>query len=294
MYKISRLTDETLEAFVELVPYEYLVEYEESDSMFFYGMWEDGETCGIALLDTEIKDVIIKYLNVYNKDSSYIHRFVNTIAYDMYKLDMDRLVWKYIEDDEFDYALLLNNLGFVSYQGDNAVFTFTIKQLMNVEILNKPFSNTVLLSDIGTLQIKSLCAEIIGEYKDYIAMPLDINDYVGDCSVVYLEENVPKGLMILEKVNDRLRIPYIYCGSSNPMAIIDMMRTMLAHAKEKYDEDMECSAVVIDFVLIQIIERLTGISCKYQQIAVKELDEIGENESVINEEFMNLLNWDMT
>ena len=108
-------------------------------------------------------------------------------------------------------------------------------------------------------------------------MPLDINDYVGDCSVVYLEENVPKGLMILEKVNDRLRIPY-----------------MLAHAIEKYDENMECSAVVIDFVLIQIIERLTGISCKYQQIAVKELDEIGENESVINEEFMNLLNWDMT
>ncbi len=285
MESILRLKEENIEEFAMLIPYEYFKEYEESDDMFLYGMKEEKIPCAVALLETDAKDVVIRYLNIYGRNSSCMHRFVNTIAYDMYKQGMNRLVWKYMEEEEFDYSLMLANLGFVSYPGDTAMFTFTIKQLWDAEILNKPFSNTVLLNDIGAMEIKRLCAEIITSCKDFIEMPIAVNDYIGDCSVIYAEDGIPKGMMLLEKNNNRLHIPYIYCSSAKPTAIIDMMRNMLVNAGAKYGEDMVCTAAVVEPVLIQIIEKITGISCKYQQIAIKELEYIGENEAAIKKEF---------
>lgn len=286
---VLRLTDETIEEFVKFIPPNYLEEYIYNDSMFFYGMKEDGICCGIAILETEFENVIIRELNTYGKDRLYIYRFVNAIAYDMSQQGMDRLVWKYIENDEFDYMSLLSNIGFVSYPGDSAMFTFSIKQLSDSEILNKPFSNVILLSEVGAVELKKLCTEIASNNKDLVEMPISMEKYIGDCSVIYNEEDIPKGMMLLEMRDNRLYIPYIYCNSTKPTAIIDMMRCMLTNARKKYGDDMVCTAGVIDPVLIQIIEKITGIRCKYQQIAVKELDYIAETDNSIKKEFQNML-----
>lgn len=272
MEMISRLSEENIEEYIELLPYEYLGIYEYAENTFMYGMSDEGIPCGIALLENENDDVIIHYLNTYGKNKHDMYSFVNFIAYELYQQGVERLIWKYLEDDDFDYKLMLANLGFVSTSDDIAVFEFSIKDLLSNDFLNTMSRDTVSLKDIGGFELKKFCAEITNEFKNIVEMPIKKELYVADCSAVYMEKNVPKGILLLQMEEDILHIPYIYSGSSNPKAIIEMMRFMFSQAKKKYSEYTICKIYVVDPLLVRIVEKVTGITGKYQQIAVRNLN----------------------
>lgn len=279
MGAVFRLNAEKMNKFTELLP----TEYAYSENMFAYGMIKDDVPCAVALLETEYNDVFINYFYVRSDDSSDTYYFINSIAYEMSGLGMERLVYNYLED-EFEQRRMAN-LGFLSIPGDGAVFEFSIKDLLLIKLLNTPSNNTIALKNIGGIELKALCSEISEKCMDIVEMPIRKEDYIADCSVVYMENNVPNGIMLLEKVNDTLLIPYIYSTSSNPMAIVDMMRFMFTNAKAKFDENTICRAYVIDLLLVKIIEKITGIKGKYQQTAVRYLSEMAVLENKVISEF---------
>lgn len=273
MEAVFRLSEDNLEEYVKFIPGVYLMEYVYNKEMFMYGLSRYGEACGVAILERDGEDISIHYLYIQEEyERQLLFSFVNSVACDMYKEGADRLVWKYLEDESGELRQKLYNLGFVSRKSDIAVFNFTIRELAAVPLLSMESHNTIALKKLDGISLKKLCSEIVNNGKDIIDMPLRKEDYITECSVVYIENNEPKGIMLLKQEEDgNLFIPFIYSNTAEPMAIIDMMRFMFINAHNSFEADTICRAYVVEPVLVKIVEKLTGIKGRYQQIAVRDL-----------------------
>ncbi len=286
MELVIKLNDENIENYIKFIPREFFIDYINNDNMFIYGIKDEGVECGIAILEKNIMDILIHYVYLDENKSMLLYTFINTIAFYMYREGYECMVWKFLDDDEGSYKRKIANMGFAVRQNEIAAFSFSIKQLSQVAILNAPYHNVISLKDTDGLTLKKLCLEIADKGKDIIEMPINKDNFIAECSVVYMEKNVPKGIMMLQKDDDNtLRIPFIYSSSKQTTAIIDMMRFMFATASKKIDENMICNAYVVEPVLVRIIEKLTGIKGRYQYIGTRDFQLIGMYSKMIDNMF---------
>lgn len=271
MELVMALNDDNMENYIKFIPRHFFIDYINNDNIFMYGIKEEGTECGIAVLEKSISDILIHYVYLEEDKSMLLFTFINTIAFHMYRDGYERMVWKFLDDEEGNYRRKLDNMGFVVRQNEIAAFRFSIKQLSQVSILNAPYHNVISLKDADGLSLKKLCYEISENGKDIIDMPINKDDFITECSVVYMEKNIPKGMMLLQMDKDNtLRIPFIYSSSKQTTAIIDMMRFMFSEASKQFDENMICNAYVVEPVLVKIIEKITGIEGKYQYVGIRE------------------------
>ena len=271
MELIIKLDEENIRDYIKYIPKQFVEDYMRNDRMVIYGIKDDMCELGIAILETDITEVLVRYVYIEERKSRLLHTFVNTISCHMYEQGFEKMRWKFIDDEEQSFRRKLVNMGFVIHESDIAVFNFSIRELSEAQILKSPSRSVISLGDIDGLSLKKLCAEISENGKDIISMPIRKTDFIENCSVVYMEKNVPKGIMLLQKSEDNsLRIPFIYSSSKNTMAIIEMMRFMFAQAVKIFHEDTVCNAYIVEPVLVKIVERITGIKGKYQQVGVRD------------------------
>jgi hypothetical protein len=183
-----------------------------------------------------------------------------------------RFVWKFLEDGT-DWNLKMEQMGFQVIKSDIAVFHFEMKELSKMALMTAKSKNVIPLSDLDTVSLKKLSNEMLLQESEIIKFPIRKDDYIADCSAVFMEKNEPKAIMLLQRdENGELFIPYIYSQAKDPMAIVDMIRFMFRNANERFEEHETCVTYVVQPVLVKIIEKLTGVKGQYQYVAMRNFE----------------------
>lgn len=273
MIYVHRIQKDNIDALTVMLPLEVMTDYVMDEGMFAYGMYAGTELVGTVLLREEINEIVMFYLYMSKEWETLAMYLIDNVAYDMYKKGVKSLVYRFTDNQESIASDVLENMGFTIRRNDMAMFKFSIKQLLNAPVLNGVAHNVITLQDVDNIRLRYLCSDIADAGEDIINMPLNVSDYVADCSAVYMEGDVAKGILLLiQDEGAGLRIPFIYSSSTNPMAIVEMMKFMLSKAKRRFDENEECRTYVVEPVLVKIIEKITGLSAIYQQSAILDLN----------------------
>ena len=272
MIHIYKLNESHQDEMAKLLPLEYMTDYVTEEDLFAYGMYINDELKGIALIRDEGIEVVMHYIHVSEKNKFFLTNFIDSIAFDMYNKGAKKLVYHFLEDDADDLINTLKQNGFVVNRDEIATFEFTIKQLSEIPLMNASSNNVISLKELDNIRLRNICTDIVESGEDIVDMPLNKNEYLVDCSAVYMKEDKARGMLLLQRdKNGRLLIPYIYSNSSEPMAIVDMMKFTFNTAKQQFDENVSCRTYVVDPVLVKIVEKITMVTPRYRQSAVYDL-----------------------
>lgn len=272
MIHIYKLNESHQDEMAKLLPLEYMTDYVMEDTLSAYGMYINDELKGIALIRDEAMEVELHYLYMENDCKFFLSYFVDSIAYDMYNKGAEKLVYHFLEGVDSDLIKKLEQNGFVINRDEIAMFEFTIKQLSEISLLSSSSRNVISLEEIDNIRLRNICTDIVEAGEDIVDMPLNKAEYLADCSAVYMKEDKARGLLLLQRDKDGvLLIPYIYSNSSEPMAIVDMMKFTFNTARKQFDENESCRTYVVDPVLVKIVEKITMVSPRYRQSAVYDL-----------------------
>lgn len=272
MIHIYRLNESHQDEMAKLLSLEYMTDYVMEDTLFAYGMYVNNELKGIALINDEGINVELHYLYVDDDCKFFLSYFIDSIAYDMYNKGAQKLVYHFLEGGDSDLIKTLKRNGFVVNRDEIAMFEFTIKQLSEIPLLSSSPRNVISLEELDNIRLRNICTDIMEANEDIVDMPLNKNEYLANCSAVYMKEDKARGLLLLQRDKDgKLLIPYIYSNSTEPMAIVDMIKFTFNTARKQFDENESCRTYVVDPVLVKIVEKITMVSPRYRQSAVYDL-----------------------
>ncbi len=272
MNYVFKISENDLAEYKDFIPEAYLKHYQLGESILFYGLGYEDSVCGAAVLELRGNEILVLYMNVMNEYVEYLQDFILSLKYDLCTI-ADRMVWKFIEESSL--WELLTQCGFVVSKDDIAMFDFSISALSDIKILNEAAKNVIPLSGIDNVTLKKFFDDIAEAGEDIVEAPRIGQEYLDECSAIYIEKDVPEGIMLVkDNKSDGLVIPYMFSASNNPMAIVEMMRFALQQARTRFDDSTICKAYIIEPVLVSIVERLTGIKGKYQCRGTYQLDGI--------------------
>ncbi len=272
MIHIYKLNESHQDEMAKLLPLEYMTDYVMEDTLAAYGMYINDELKGIALIRDEVMEVVLHYLYVDDDCKFFLSYFIDSIAYDMYNKGVEKLIYHFLEGDDSDLIKILERNGFVVSRDEIAMFEFSIKQLSEIPMLNASSRNVISLEELDNIRLRNICTDIMEANEDIVDMPLNKNEYLANCSAVYMKEDKARGLLLLQRDKDgKLLIPYIFSNSTEPMAIVDMIKFTFNTAREQFDENESCRTYVVDPVLVKIVEKITMVSPRYRQNAVYDL-----------------------
>lgn len=269
MEYIFRINNSNIEDYIEYIPELFLYRLEQGESYFFYGMTFADTFCGIMVLEEQGIDVLVHYMHVDESYQFFQSSMIEHVMYDIYQMGAQRLVWKFLEDDQFQTKV--EGLGFQVKKDDIARFEFKIEEIKKAALFSEKAKDIISLEELDNMHLRKLGNEIVELGEDIIPMPVNKNEYLADCSAVYMEGEHAKGLLLLTRDEDeKLFIPFMFSDSSNPMAILNMMRFVFFHASQKFDESESCSMYIVEPVLVKIVEKVLGIKGQYQCTATRE------------------------
>lgn len=272
MIHIYKLNESHQDEIAKLLPLEYMTDYVMEDDLYAYGMYIIDELKGIALIRDDGIIVEMNYLYVEDDSKFFLTYFIDSIAYDMYNKGAKKVIYHFLEGTDNDLIKTLIRNGFVVSKDEIAMFEFNIKQLSDIPLLNSSSRNVISLEEIDNIRLRDICADIMESGEDIVDMPLNKNEYLADCSAVYMKDDKAKGMLLLQRDKEgKLIIPYIYSNSSEPMAIVDMMKFTFNTARKQFDENEFCRTYVVEPVLVKIVEKITMASPRYRQSAVYDL-----------------------
>lgn len=274
-----RINETELKKVMYMIPNNLITDYILNENYLLFGLYEEDDIIGVSVIQRKSKKVIIEY--IYIKEESFnddtFSELINEISYESFMDGYEILEWNFIERESSALLEMFNRYGFKIENGSGAMFEFKIKDL---NINRNTYKNVVSLKDADEILIKNLCKIIVERGEDIVEMPVNKEMYDDECSVVYMDDNKAGAMLLLqEKDNGNLVIPYMFSCSSNAMAIVDMMIFIYQRAKEKYDENTVCTTYIPDLILMKIIEKIIGIESIKSKKAVFDLNVYNEYES---------------
>ena len=276
MRYVFKLKDEEVTEYKEFIPEAYLNHYELGEPIVFYGLVYEDLICGIVVLELGGNEINVLYVNIMKEYITYFEEYISLLKYELCII-ADRIIWEFIEDEVL--AEILRKSGFVISKGEKAVFKFSISSFANATTLNTNYNsnsnNVISLGEIDNITIKKFFETIADAGKDLVETPRHGGEYIEECSVIYIENDVPTGILLIKgNQEEGLAIPYMYSASKNPMAIVEMMRFTLQQARKRYDKNIPCKTYIIEPKLVSIVERLVDVKGQFQYTGLCELNNI--------------------
>lgn len=293
MEHIVRIHKHNMEPYREYIPDFFLQGFEEAEAYSFYGMTVGGRFAGVLVLEIVGVEAYVQYMYVEPKFQFFQSRMIEFVAYELCAFGIWRLVWKFLEDDTVCKNVQM--FGFQVKKDDIARFEFQIQEIKQVALFSEQAKNVIALEALDSLLLKQLGNELAISGDDMITLPINKQGYIADCSAVYMEQNQPKGILLLTRDEDgKLFIPYMFSESTHPAAILNMMRFTFENASRKFDESETCSMYIVEPVLVKIVEKVLEIKGQYQCTAIRELAYIADYQKAYEKlESDDYWDWDL-
>ena len=271
-YKL--LEEEQLRGYAYMIPRWLLESPREGADVQFWGVEESGIPCGAAVLSGEPGILTLQYMymdEVFRKEGRGT-KFLAELLHNAYHAGKREFRVRLIPGAYPEFEKLLNGYPFRREEERIGNFSCTLEELSQIKYFQGGFGSVESLSVCTNEELSPFYQKVIAREADLVEMPLNKNDYLADCSAVFMDQGKPAGLLLVKEDGEgAVTIPLLVSLSKNLAAPIEMMRFSVQEGSRCYPPDTVCSFAVIDEALFQALEKLGMNFAKKRQRYTIEL-----------------------
>lgn len=304
---------EYMKYFSSFIPTMIKEEYQTNPALRFYGITtqeqdtQEGShestdesglvitAVGVVVIEEEGRQAELRYIYLEEgyRGRGIADRYMDKLIYMLWEKGIQRFVAHYSPEEVPQLRKLLKKQGFKMETESIGTFRFMLGDLEKEEVLKGTASHVISLSDCRPDLLRGFCQEIADRGEDFIELPIQLDQYISECSAVYQEEGVPKGLLLLEMAGEKhVRIPYLVSYTREPLALLEMIRFLYDRGMKQLTEDTLCEFHTLDPALTVAVEKFLRISAMRQESAYLDMTRFDEYEKMFDRE-MELLSFQM-
>ncbi len=145
------------------------------------------------------------------------------ILYELKMLGMERVVMHLpVNADPKLYRLFEGCSPHMADQDECTCIT-RIGTLDRLLFLKHKKKNALPLSQMKERELRSLGEKLTLYHMDHIPLPIKKEDYFAMASSVYMEQGMPKAVLLLKKQKKSIRIVFMASFSRNPLAVMELL-----------------------------------------------------------------------
>lgn len=286
---IEEIRAEDIDLFASFIPEQLKEEYLFTPGLHFYGISMDEFACGAAVVraDGVIAELCSLFLAEDFRGFGLAARTFSQLLFLLQKEGFETVTARYIPEDNPKFHRLLLSESFQMTGTDNGSFHFLLGDLKDNTSLNGTASHVVSLADLPDSELRLLCQNISLEGKALVPMPVNRKDYLADCSGIYLENDTPKGILLLRQTGEKeILLPFLYVSAKNPLATLDLFRFAYAKASRIFPPDTACRLHTVNGTLTRLLEKLLERNADREVIASLSLSALDYCENLIQALFL--------
>lgn len=275
MIDLIKISVNEIASYVKYIPYSIQQEYIFNEKLLLLGVQRMDIPSGVVVLERSGNSVSMLHMQVSEeiKDTEYEQEvFITVLTYAEqegyqsfaveYQRSLKPQLHKVCEVLHFDFEDL-----------ESGYFRFRLKDLKSDILKKGKHANVKALNEVRQHTIDVITAKARDAYELYVDAPIYAADYDADCSCLYMDKNVPKGILLAKERDGGLAVSMLYSDGTAMMAPLEMLQYMTDRIYQKYPEEMVCSVTALDDRMVAFVKKLTGLEAEYRTRAVLQLKE---------------------
>lgn len=273
MIDLIKISADEMVSYVEYIPRSIQQEYIFNKQIFLLGVLQMDIPSGIVVLERSGNTLSVVYMNLADalRDTGYEEMvFLEVLEYARkeeyqnfaveYQKSLQPRIHEVCEVLDFDFEKL-----------ESGYFRFRLKDLKNDILKKGSYGNVKALKDVKQHTIDAIVAKARDTYELYVDTPIYAADYDADCSCLYMDKNIPKGILLVKQSDSEIGVSMLYSDGTAMMAPLEMLQYMTDRIYQKYPEEMYCSVTALDDRMAAFVKKLTGLEAEYRTRAVLQL-----------------------
>ena len=271
---IIKISVSDIALYVKYIPRSIQQEYIFNDQILLMGVLQMDIPSGVVVLERSGNAVSMIYMNLADalKDTEYeaavfleVLAYAQEEGYQSFAVEYQKSLRPRLHEVcgalEFDFEDLRSGY-----------FRFQLKDLRD-DILKKGNCGKVkALKEVKQYTIDVMAAKAQDTYELYVDTPIYAADYDADCSCLYMDKNIPKGILLVKQWGPEIGVSMLYSDGTAMMVPLEMLQYMTYRLYQKYPEEMYCSVTALDDRMVTFVKKLTGLEAEYRTRAVLRLE----------------------
>ncbi len=197
----------------------------EEDHLFMYGIEsEEGMAVGAAAIRQVESWAEIVWFAVGEEFRGRGHgqSAFDQILMELKDMGVANVTMRLSMDADQRLVRLLQGYSFTEEAQDECMLLTRTGILTDIEYLKHKTRRAVSLSSVSDQALKGFGDMLVSNQMDYIPLPVQKSDYWAEASTVYLENGVPKAMLLLKQKKNKIHVPFMASLSKNPLAIMEL------------------------------------------------------------------------
>lgn len=274
MIDLIKISVNEIALYMEYLPHSILQEYILNEHIVLLGVVELDIPSGIVVLEHSGSQVSMVYMNLADalKDTEYETAvFLAVLAYAQQE-KYQSLAVEYQKSLKPELHKVCEALQFELEELESGYFRFRLKDLKNDILKKGNHDNVKALKEVKQYTIDVVAAKARDSYELYVDTPIYAVEYDADCSCLYMDKNVPKGILLVKQHDSELGVSMLYSDGTAMMAPLEMLQYMTDRIYQKYPEETYCTVTALDDRMVAFVKKLTGLEAEHRTRAVLQLE----------------------
>lgn len=296
MEDFRMLTPEEWIEYAHMIPRWIMESAYENDTLEIWGMEDWGTPCGVAVLSRKpgVMELQHFYIDKEYRGSGRGGRFLTELVYYAYTQRADWFQVVFVKEQYPAMEKLLKAYPVQEEETEQiGSATCTLGELMQLKHFQGNCGHVRALSQCTEESLSHLYRKIVSEGLDLVELPLKKDEYLAEFCAVAMDDREPAGLLLVQKTEDGVKLPFMINFSKNVTAPIEMIRFAVQKGSEELSKDTKCHFAIVNETLYALLEKL-GIRLKKRtcfNIELSYLEEI-ERDIDIHIDCMNVIGGD--
>lgn len=273
MIDLMKISVNGIASYVEYIPHSIQQEYIFNEKLLLLGVLQMDTPSGVVVLERSGKLISLIYMNLADgiKDTEYEEAVFLAVLEYARQEKYEQFAVEYQKSLKPQLHFICKALPFDLEDLESGYFRFRLKDLKSDILKKGKHANVKALNEVRQHTIDVITAKAKDAYELYVDAPIYAADYDADCSCLYLDKNVPKGILLAKERDGGLAVSMLYSDGTAMMAPLEMLQYMTDRIYQKYPEEMVCSVTALDDRMVAFVKKLTGLEAEYRTRAVMQL-----------------------
>ena len=260
MIDLIKISVNEIALYMEYLPRSILQEYILNEHIVLLGVVELDIPSGIVVLEHSGSQVSMVYMNLADALKDTEQEKYQSLAVE-YQKSLKPELHKVCEALQFELEEL-----------ESGYFRFRLKDLKNDILKKGNHDNVKALKEVKQHTIDAIAAKARDTYELYVDTPIYAADYDADCSCLYMDKNIPKGILLVKQSDSEIGVSMLYSDGTAMMAPLEMLQYMTDRIYQKYPEETYCTVTALDDRMVAFVKKLTGLEAEHRTRAVLQLE----------------------
>ncbi|MCR5101436.1 MAG: hypothetical protein K6B41_08790 [Butyrivibrio sp.] len=262
-----------IQKIMKFLPESIIDEYKDTPGYEFYQIEDKGENIGVIACMPDNENIWIRYVYIvpYMRGQGIMNRSLDQLSVMFWGDGYQRMMIRYVPFMNPEFKSYCESSDYINVHNGSAFFEFNLIDVVRAQALKGEPRNVIMLGDLSLTKRNELYEKIKNSGIALIDFDNIEKRYLINYSLVYVENNKPSGLVLLEKnASDGLGIALFYLASGKATAAYYMIIGLKKVLENYFSLETKLSFFCRNPYLTRLLEKM--LETKGYREVISELD----------------------